>query len=83
MLCWLPIGREAADVLTLLRLAERGTMLVFGAKPNTPMPKETPPGTLDSAHVRADTHACNGASGRWWKEVKVGVVVKKLLLLLI
>ena len=76
-----PIGREAADVLAPLRLAERGAMPVFGAKSKTPMPKATPPGTLDSAHVRTDIHACNGAGGGWWKEAKAGVVVKKLLLL--
>ena len=35
---------------------------------------------VNSAHVRADTHACNGAGGGWWKEAKAGVVVRKLLL---
>ena len=45
-----PIGREAAAVLTPLRLAERGAMPVFGAKSKTPTSKEAPPGTLDSAH---------------------------------
>ena len=38
---------------------------------------------VNSAHVRADMHVCNGAGGGWWKEAKAGVVVKKLLLLLI
>ena len=37
---------------------------------------------VNSAHVRADTHACNGAGGGWWKEVKAGVVARKLLLLI-
>ena len=32
-------------------------------------------GPRDSAHVRADTHACNGAGGGWWEEAKAGVVV--------
>ena len=79
MLRWFPIGREAADVLAPLRLAERGAMPVFGAKSKTPTSKETPPGTLDSAHVHADTNTCNGAGGGWWKEAKADVVVRKLL----
>ena len=50
ILRWLPIGQEVADKLAPLRLAERGAMPIFGAKSKTPMSKETPPGTLDSAH---------------------------------
>ena len=48
---------------------------ILGAKTSTPTSRETLQSTLDSAHVRADTHACYGASGGWWKEVKAGVVV--------
>ena len=36
----------------------------------------------NSAPVRADTHACNGAGGGWWEGAKagvVGVVVIKIL----
>jgi len=29
---------------------------------------------VNSAHLRADTHVCNGASGGWWKEAKADVV---------
>ena len=29
---------------------------------------------MNSAHVRADMHACNGAGRGWWKEAKAGVV---------
>ena len=31
---------------------------------------------VNSAHVRADTHVCNGAGGGWWKEAKADVVVE-------
>ena len=48
---------------------------ILGVKPSTPTSRETPPGTLDSAHVRADMHVCYGAGGGWWKETKAGVVV--------
>ena len=30
---------------------------------------------MNSAHVCADTHVCNGAGGGWWKEAKAGVGV--------
>ena len=37
--------------------------------------RERHQGLVNSAHVRADTHVCNGASGGWWEEAKAGVVV--------
>ena len=51
-------------MLAPLRLAERGAMPVFGVKSKIQCPKETPPGTLDSAHVCADTHVGHGVGVR-------------------
>ena len=74
MLHWLPIGREAADVLAPLRLAERGTMPVFGAKSKTPMSKETPP-------TYVPTRTCVGKADG--EEAKMGVVVVDVVVVVV
>ena len=73
-----PSNRESNIVLRGLRsLADR-------RQPRSHPPdweRERRQVLVNSVHVRADTHACNGAGGGWWKEAKAGVVVKKLLLM--